>query len=238
MLDFIKKLFKTKNDENISEEKPEINLTNEKSQLEHLWTKFKEEKFSEVINEAIIIVEREDNTLKNEALKLIGLSYFRQGKFNLSEQTFVSLTENSENPDDWFNLVTSSTLNKNVQLSEKAYAKTIELYQKSGTKENLPIPQIYYYYMQGLRDIKEYAKAFEQLNKLKEIYSKLVISDSTFLYLRGVPFLEHTIEASKEILENIEKTKASNFIRELTDKLDDEGKQYINEFEKTINYSC
>ena len=206
------------------------------TQLDHLWIKFKEEKFSEVINEATIIVEQDDKSLKYEALKLLGLSYFRQEQYDLSEQAYLTLTEDSTNPDDWFNLITSSTLNKNVQLSEKAYTKTVELYQKYGSKENLPIPYIMYYYMQGLTDIKEYAKAFEQLEKLKDIYCKLVITDPTFLHLRGVPFFEDTIKASKEILENIEKTKAIDFIRELSDKLDDEGKQYLKEFEKTVNY--
>lgn len=223
MLHFIKTLFKSK--------------INENTQLDNLWTKFKEEKFSEVVNEAKIIVDQGDVQTINEALKLLGLSYFRQKQFNLSEQTFAKLTENSTNPDDWFNLLTSSTLNKNIPLSEKAYLKAIELYKKNGTKENLPIPQIYFFYMQGLKDIKEYSKAFEQLKKLKDIYSELVITDGTFLYLRGVPFLEHTIEASKEILENIETNKARNFITELKSKLDEEGKQYLSEYEKTINYS-
>ena len=237
MLDFIKNLFKNERNANVSVKNTEITSTKEKTQLDHLWGKFKEDKFSEVIEEAIILIEKADESLKNEVLNLLGLSYFRQGQFNLSEQTFVRLTENSTNPDDWFNLVTSSTLNKNVPLSEKAFARTIELYQEKGTKENLPIPQIYYYYMQGLRDIKEYSKAFEQLEKLKDIYSKLVITDSTFLYLRGIPFFEDTIEASKEILENIEKNKSTNFINDLANNVDEGGKEYLKNFEKTINYN-
>ena len=237
MLNFLNRLFKSSKAESNIEPTSVTNSIKNKTELDNLWTLLKEEKFADVIIKATVIVENGDSKLKNEALKLIGLSYFRQGQFSLSEQTFIKLTENSENPDDWFNLVTSSTLNKNVELSEKAYEKALELYQKNGTNENLPIPQIYYYYMQGLRDTKEYTRAFNQLEKLKDIYSKLVITDSTFLYLRGVPFLEHTIEASKEILENIDKTKASNFIKEIIDKLDEEGKKYIKEFEKTINYS-
>lgn len=130
--------------------------------------------------------------------------------------------------------MTSSTLNRNLQLSEKAYEKAIELYQKNGTKENVPIPQIIFYYMHGLRDMKEYEKAFEQFEKLKDIYIKLEITDSTFLVMRGVPFFEQAIEAGKEILENVEATKAVNFINELKNKLDDSGKQFVEEFEKKI----
>jgi len=208
-----------------------------KADLNHLWVKFHEKNYSEVINEAIIIVEQGDKSLRFDALRILGLSYFRLEQYDLSEQAYLTLAEDSTNPDDWFNLITSSTLNGNIPLSEKAYARTVELYQKYGTKENLSIPQVLYYYMQGLADIRQYAKAFEQLEKLKDIYSKLVITDCTFLHLRAVPFLEHSMKAGKEILENIEKAKAKDFIRELSGKVDDEGKQYLKEFEKTIHYS-
>lgn len=237
MFDFLKRLFKKEKIETSDHENGKRTDLNRSNQLNSLWEKFKEGKFEEVISQANNIIERNDPKNHNEAFKLLGLSYFRLGRFDLSEQTFIKLTENSTNPDDWFNLVTSATLNKNIELSEKAYLKTIELYRKKGTKENLPLPHIYYYYMQGLRDVKEYPKAYKQLEKLKEIYSKLVITDSTFLYLRGVPFLNHTMEASKEILENIDKDLAKTFINDLSKNLDEDGKQYIKDFEKKINYS-
>ncbi len=208
-----------------------------KTELDKLWSKFKEGKFSDVESELKTFIKNSDNEPHSEVLKLLGLCYFKQGHYDLSEETFIKQTASSKNPDDWFNLVTSSTLNKNIELSEKALKKTIELYNKNATKENLPIPYIYFYYMQGLRDVKEYEKAFEQLENLKEIYSTLSITDSHFLYTRGVPFFEKTMDASKEVLENSDSNKVVNFINELKGKLDDEGKQFLEQFEKTLNYS-
>ncbi len=209
----------------------------DKGKLNYLWTKFEEEKFSEVVSEINDITKGSDEKMDTELLKLLGLCYFKQGQYNLSEEVFIMQTMDSENSDDWFNLLTSSTLNKNIELSEKAFNKVIEFYEKNGTEQNLPIPYVYFYYMQALRDVKEYEKAFEQLKNLKNIYSSLSITDSTFLHLRGVPFFEHTIDASKKILENIDKNEAVSFIAELKEKVDDYGSEYLEKFEKTLNYN-
>lgn len=214
----------------------ESEAVKEESLLAYIWEKFSEGKFDEVINEADSVIENHDASTKNETLKLKGLSYFRQGKYNLSEEVFTELSNQSTSPSDWFNLITSAALNKNFELSEKALKKTIEYYSEYGTKEDLPIPQVFYYYMLALRDVKEYQKAFTQLEKLKDIYCKLVITDATFLYIRGVPFFEDTISNGKEILEHIDKDAAQKFLAELHGRLDDEGKDYIDKFEQTIKY--
>jgi hypothetical protein len=242
MLDFIKHLFKKKKidisgpikEEIISE--PESDVAKQDNPLDYLWKKFSDGKFDDVIKEADNLINANDAVTKNEALKLKGLSYFRQGKYDLSEKIFTELSAKSTNPNDWFNVITSAALNKNFELSDKALEKTIEYYSENGTENDLPTPQVFYYYMLALRDVKEYQKAFVQLEKLKDIYCKLVITDATFLYIRGVPFFEDAISAGKEILENIDKDQAQKFLAELHGRLDDEGKDYIDKFEQTLTY--
>ncbi|UPT70929.1 MAG: hypothetical protein M0D53_00470 [Flavobacterium sp. JAD_PAG50586_2] len=194
MFDFIKRLFKKEESESpepIKEEEiiPETEPVKEESLLASLWTKFSDGKYDEVIKEADIIIEQNEALTKNEALKLKGLSYFRQEKYDVSEKLFTELSAESTNPSDWFNLLTSAALNRSFELSDKALEKTIEYYSEYGTENDLPIPQVFYYYMLALRDVKEYNKAFVQFEKLKDIYCKLAITDATFLYIRGVPFL-------------------------------------------------
>ena len=208
-----------------------------KESLDDLWGKFRNNELEEVVNEVKELIEDDNLSNRSEALKLLGLSYFRLGKYDLAEQVFIEQTKDSKNSDDWFNLITSSTLNKNFELSDKAYQKAVEFYHKNGTEENIPIPQMCYYYMQGLRDAKEYQRAFIQLETLKKFYCTLVITDDTFLHMRGIPFLSHTMRASKEILENTDKEKVRKFIDEFKNKIDDDGKEYLSEFEETINYS-
>lgn len=239
MLDFIKRLFQIKEPDNftkVSNDNSQPAPPVVKSLFDPLWAKVKEQKFDEVITEVEGILNGNDPANKSEALRLLGLCYFQQGKFDLAEQAYFEQTRTSENSDDWFNLVTSSTLNRNIELSEQAYLKAIEFYKRNATNENLPLPQIYFYYMQALRDIKEYERAFLQLEELKEIYCNLSITDSTFLYMRGVPFFQSVIESGKEILENIERGKAEGFIKALHNGVDGDGKQYLDEFEKKLSY--
>lgn len=205
--------------------------------LDYLWERLQEEKYDDVIEAAgNVLKEKISLEKQQEALRLTAAAYFHKEQFDLAEQFYKKLTGTSANPDDWFSLATTSTLNRNIETGEKAFEKAIELHQAYGTDKNLPVPQVIYYYMLSLRDIKQYKKAFIQLNRLKDIYCDLQITDSTFLYIRAVPFFETTLEGSRIILENIHKASAQTFINELKKKIDDEGKQYLKNFETTLHY--
>ncbi len=203
-------------------------------QIQKLYQKLAEEKYEEIVSEIKELSEKSNGELDKEFLKILGLSYFRQEKYDLAEEVFVNQTKMSNNPDDWFNLLTASTMNKDIHFSEEVLKKTLDLSENNLSKDSIPIPYIYFYYMQALRDVKEYEKAFEQLEKMKKIYSKFVITDATFLYLRGVPFFEGTLEAGKEILENIQKDKAVKFIEELRKNVDEEGRESLEKLENRI----
>lgn len=243
MFGFIKNLFRNTNTEstaegNSIEDIPEEHKPAEEDHsLDYLWELVKEEKYDDVINAAAIVL-KEKNTLEkqHEALRLKGLSHFHKHEFGLAEEAYTLLSETSANPDDWFNLSTASTMNRNIEHGERANAKAIELHAAYGTAENLPVPHIIYYYMLSLRDIQAYKKAFTQLNRLKDIYCDLQITDSTFLYIRGIPFFETAIESSKSILENIDDDAARSFLAGLKSKVDENGKEYLESFEKSLHY--
>lgn len=242
-MNIIKRLFKNFN--SVSESNGELNNeVKEKrkriekvNELDIAWDLFKKEEFEKTIEEAEKHLSRPNTKIVREAKKLIGLSLFRQAKYSESELIFQDLSEQSKNPDDWFNLTTSATLNKNIELSERAFYKSIELYNQNGTQENLSIPNMHCYYMQGLGDVGEFEKAFFHFKKMKEFYSKFVITDSTFLYMRGMPFFEHFLEASELILKNINLENAKKELIELKSKVDEYGKESVIELENKINAS-
>lgn len=238
-MSFIKRLFKSFKSN--SESKRGLNNKVKEKRIEKIneldfaWELFKNEKFEKSIERAEKYLNDPNTKIVLEAKKVIGLSLFRQTKYSESELIFQEISEQSENPDDWFNLTTSATLNKNVELSERAFYKSIELYKQKGTQENLSIPNMHYYYMQGLRDIGEFEKSFLHFKKMKEFYSKFVITDSTFLYMRGMPFFEHFLESSKLILKNINSENVKKELTNLKSKVDEYGKESVTELEKKIN---
>ena len=238
ILKFLKKIFLPEVDEFTSSKENETkNLKSEFKELKEAWEYFKLEEFDKARETSQNYVTENNVELKFEAEKIIALTYFRQGNYEKSTSMFDQLASDSKNPDDWFNLVTSLTLMSKYMESEKALKKAIELYAEFGNHDNISIPNMRFYYMQALKDMKQYERAYSQLEALSEFYIKLTITDSTFLYMRGVPFLEHTVDSSKEILENINPSISRKWINSLKNGIDKYGKEYLTEFENKLNYA-
>lgn len=219
-------------------EKPTSEIvTGEPPELLRGWKYFQHGDYSKSISEAKQHVHSKDAHVNFEANKLMALSNFQLGQYDLAQQTFEVLARKSEDSDDWFNLVTSATLNRQVELGRKAFDRSIELYQQTGSAENLSHPNMIFYYMLCLRDIGQFELAFEQLQDLKTIYCELVITDSTFLHMRGVPFFEHTMDAAKDILKNIEESEAASWIDSWKDSIDSDGKLHLNQLKQEISWS-
>lgn len=229
MRKFFKKIFSSD-----SSEEPIEPPISQFPELEEAWQYFQNSKFEQTIEKASDYVNADNSNLKFEANKLVALGNFRLGNYGKSQQIFEMLASKSNNSDDWFNVVTSSTLNRNVDLGRSAFDKAVELYKKRRDKESISIPNMMFYYMQCLKDIKQFELAFEQLNELKKIYTELKITDGTFLYLRGVPFFEHTIDASNDILEKLAPQEAEDWISSFKESVDNDGKQYLSDLEQKL----
>ena len=226
---FFKKIFSS--DSNEEPKEPPLTKFRE---LESAWQDFQKENFGAAIEKANNYNNNQNPKIRFEANKLIGLGNFRLGNFKDAQLIFEKLTYKSNDPDDWFNLVTSSTLSGDIDKGKSAFDKSIEIYKKNGKRENLSIPNMMFYYMQCLKDVSRYELAFEQLEGLRKIYSELKITDSTFLYLRGVPFFEHTIDASEDIFKNMDIDKSCKWLDEFKQEVDNEGKQYISELQARL----
>lgn len=166
--------------------------------------------------------------LSREARKLVGLSLFREGRYAESSVILERLADGSNRPSDWFNLTTASTLSGDVDKGRESFDNAVTYYKYNGKQDDLSVPNMTFYYMQCLKQIGQFERAFEQLRSLGEIYKELVITDSTFLWLRGVPFFEHTIDAAKDILSQIDPNEAQAWVTAITAKVDDSGKDYLS----------
>jgi tetratricopeptide (TPR) repeat protein len=229
MRKFFKKIFSSD-----SSEEPKEPPISQFTELEEAWHDFQNSKFEQTIEKAYDYVNDDNSDIKFEANKLVALGNFRLGNYGKSQQIFEMLASKSNNSNDWFNVVTSSTLNGNVDLGRSAFDKAVELYKKHKDKESISIPNMMFYYMQCLKDVNQFELAFEQLNELKKIYTELKITDGTFLHLRGVPFFEHTIDASKDILEKSDPQEVEAWISSFKKSVDNDGKQYLSDLEQKL----
>jgi len=207
-----------------------------KNATEHLWELFKNEKYDEVIKGADRFLNHKSDVLTKDALKLTGLSLFRKSQYQEALLYFQDASKIEAEVNDWFNIVTSATLSRNIKVGSSAFDKAIQLRFKSENNEQPSIPFMRQYYACALRDVSEHKLALIQINELRKIYEQLKITDSTFLYLRGVPFLSHTMDVAVDVFKGLGRDfSAKEWIDDFAKKLDEEGQQYLIEVQKTLN---
>lgn len=216
---------------NIFKKKPtDLSLTDK------LWELLQNEKYEEVIPEAKKLLGHKSAPIAKDANKLMGMALFRQAKYQEALPYFQRATEYNPEINDWFNVITSGTLSKNVEVGRNAFDKAVQLQLDSGHKEQPSIPFMRQYYACALRDIGEYDLALEQINELRQIYEQLKITDTTFVYIRGVPFLSHTMDVAVDVFNGLGASfDAKEWIDSFSSKLDEEGQEYLNEVKAKIH---
>ncbi|RZJ75628.1 MAG: hypothetical protein EOO45_05010 [Flavobacterium sp.] len=213
---------------------PQNNLPPEPPEVTRLWDIFGAEDFEGTIIEAEKYIESNRSADYYDAKKLIGLSAFRLGRYDKSEQVFSSLAEGNGTMEEWFNLLTSSTMNNNIELSERALDKIVDAFRTATENPGITLPQVYFYYLQALRDVRHYDKAFAILTNLMNYHLQVKITDTHFLYVRGIPLLPDTLFAGKQILENVAPEKSKHLLDQLENGLDEEGREFIVDFRKSL----
>jgi tetratricopeptide (TPR) repeat protein len=206
-------------------------LEESKQSLNELSELLRDKKYDEVILKASSLAANNDKEISLEASQKLALAYFRKGEYSKSLVPFEEIASSKNDVGSWFNVITAAVLNNDPDKGKQAFYKTIELQKASDYSQQPSMPQIRYYYACALNDIGLYSEALEQLDELKKIYMQLVITDDTFVYLRGVPFLSHTLDLAKKVMLGLN-TEFSNshWLKELKDAVDDDGKEIIKKY--------
>jgi tetratricopeptide (TPR) repeat protein len=201
-----------------------------KSNLQRLWALLNDEKYQEVIDDATKLLNSLVPEVSIDANKLLGMAFFRQNKYAESVPFFEVVAANSNDVSAWFNIVTSATLSGDVQKGEAAFNKATQIQINDGYQQQPSVSFMRHYYACALRDIGEYERALAQINELRTIYEQLKITDSTFVYIRGVPFLSHFMDLAIDVFNGLGKNfNAESWISEFSEKLDEEGQEYLAE---------
>jgi tetratricopeptide (TPR) repeat protein len=215
VLSKIKGLFKKKD--------PELSATDK------LWALLQQEKYDEVISGAEKSLKHKSKSISKDACKLMGMTLFRQAKYQEALPHFQKAAKYNPEVNDWFNIITAATLSKNVALGRNAFENAVQLQLDNGHKEQPSIPFMRQYYACALRDIGEFDLALEQINELRKIYEQLKITDTTFVYIRGVPFLSNTMDVAVDVFNGLGPDfNATEWIDSFSSKLDEEGQEYLN----------
>jgi len=190
---------------------------------------YKEKKYDEVISRALTF-RADEQELSYHIKKKVALSHYYKNDFEKSLTLFEEIASIKNDVESWFNVLMSLMPLKKTQQGKAVFDKILTMHKGLDPQQprELAIPNIRFYYANGLADNNLFNEALEQLEEIKKIYMTIVITDDTFVYIRGIPFLSSTLDLAKRVFKGLcSDISDSDFIKELINKVDDEGKKTI-----------
>lgn len=165
-----------------------------------------------------------DAPLRAQASRVAGLAHFQRGEYAAATDLLEAAAKVTDDPDGWFNVATSATMAGDVERGAKAFGRAVE----GEGSERLSLPQMHFYYALALKEAGEYERALEPLTWLRSVYADLTITDDTFVYIRGVPFLSHTLDLAVEVFTALARgNEGRAWMNELASEVDAEGRETI-----------
>jgi tetratricopeptide (TPR) repeat protein len=174
--------------------------------------------------------------LSRQAKKFTALALFRKGDYAAAGDLFQELAADSHEAGDWFNVATSATLAGEIDLGERAFELACKCQEAAGYRQQPSLPLMRQWYAAALRDRGEFARSLRQIEQLRTIYEQLKITDDTFVYIRGVPFVSATMNVAVDVFRGLgDAFDGPAWIDAFARSLDDEGKQYLAEVKHRLD---
>ena len=165
-----------------------------------------------------------------DAARTAGLELFYTGDYGPAAAHLRRVVDITNAPDDWFNLCTAATMAGDVSAGASALERALARLGEAGATTGLGMPKMRFYFAQALVHQGAWDRALEQILALRPIYERLKITDDTFLYLRGVPLLAHTIELALKVFAALgPRFAARAWLLDFASRVDDEGAAYLRE---------
>jgi hypothetical protein len=169
--------------------------------------------------------------LRIDALRLAGLANARLEKWSDSRQCWLRLYTDVPTARHALEVATSSVMAGEVARGEQWVAKALEL---NSAEPTVPGITILTNFLTALTQTGQMKVAFPYLEQVKECYESLSITDSHFLWTRGVPFFETFLEKSAVIVRAVlDPEQAHAWYASMLPRLDENGRQQLSEWLRT-----
>jgi tetratricopeptide (TPR) repeat protein len=194
-----------------------------------------EQDFDKAIELAVPFLNSHDAELRRQAKRFIALSTFRKGDYVAAVEHFRELAADSTEAGDWFNVATSATLEGDIEFGEQAFEKALRCQVAANYSQQPSVPFMRQWYACALRDQKQFWRSLAQIEELRKIYEQLKITDDTFVYIRGVPCLSHTMDVAIDVFRGLgDSFDGVYWIESFQEKLDEEGRSYLDDIKKRL----
>ncbi|MCB9062701.1 MAG: hypothetical protein H6622_14345 [Halobacteriovoraceae bacterium] len=182
----------------------------------------------ESINQLLTYFNHEIELVKFEAMSICGVAYFHMKDYVNASKVYNDLAIQTQDSVDWFNLSISQTLLGEIDKGEESFKNCIKAIKLVGATTRFNRASALYYYGCSLFDVHQYEKSTDILLRLFPIYESLQITDTTFLYIRGIPSFSESLERlvkSAKMAGNYEHVK--KVLLGIKDNFDEEGQSIL-----------
>jgi tetratricopeptide (TPR) repeat protein len=185
-----------------------------------------------IIEHAADILAGDDEEIKHA----LGMAYFHTKDYAHATPVLLQVAEKRNHSSSWFHVCTSAVGEKNYTLAETAYTKSLELLKfEKNTHASIPVPMMSYMYLTALAGAGQYAMALPILDKLKNNYKSIFISNDHFAASRNLPFFTHFLQTAKHIFQNISDTQRINtWIDDFKSGIDTDGKEKLEKLRSEL----
>lgn len=186
------------------------------------------ERYGEVEPLALPYVNAEAPLLKADANRLCALACSRLERWPQAFGYWLSLFELEPSAHNAQQLATTSVMCGEIERGEAWLMKADEI---NAETHELSAVTLRTNIITALSKTGQYKAAVKHLEWLKRVYEHLSITDSTFLYMRGVPFFSAFLENSYPILNRVWTTDEMRvWYRSMQPQLDAEGREAVQKW--------
>jgi len=190
---------------------------------------YENREYDEVIRKTKHLFEDNDK-VPLDIMQMVALSHYHKEEYEQSLPLFEHIASEKNDIESWFNVLMSLMSSKKTRQGKEVYNKIIGMHKGLDRHQprELGFSFIAFYYACGLNDAGLFDEALVELEDLKETYLELRITDDTFVYMRGVPFLSQTLDLAKKVFDGLGKDFSnSDFLIDLEKGIDKGGKNLI-----------
>ncbi|HDR9582196.1 TPA: hypothetical protein QDC22_008009 [Burkholderia stabilis] len=163
-----------------------------------------------------------------DAARLCALAYSAMHRYPEAFRYWLALFEQEPSAHNAVQLATTSVMCGEVERGEAWMQKAAEVNHE--TREQSDV-NARVNFISALMQSGRPHDALPHLDWVRDVYGHVRITDSTFLYMRGIPFFSAFLENSLEILKAALPAAAiAPWYGELTGKLDEEGEAQLAEW--------
>lgn len=177
--------------------------------------------WSQVVKLARPYRDSPQKNLRSDAYRLCALATGRLEQWETAFACWLALFELEPTAHNALQLASTSVMAKEVECGKAWLMKFDEINENS---HELPVATAYTNFISALAQAGHAEETLPYLSWLRELYRHLKVTDDTFLYMRGVPFLSVFLDNSWPLLSQcLDKEQIQDWYGSMLSDLDEGG---------------